>query len=128
MKRTLYHHEDYSAYFSKEGYDNIDGNSYPMTAFAYIQDTTDKVSVNTDRPQGVISYKPGSLWINFDRLSADDGKWVYETTYRNEYQKFTHYVTVQNKNNNEREIQKLYDQPLLIQGVEVPSNERVENY
>jgi hypothetical protein len=35
------------------------------------------MSVNTDRPQGAISFKPGTLWLNFDRLSSDDGKWVY---------------------------------------------------
>ena len=83
MERTLYHHEDYQAFFSKDGYDNVDGNSYPMTAFCYIQDSSDKVSVNTDRAQGVIAYKDGTIWVNFDRLSSDDGKWVYETTYRN---------------------------------------------
>lgn len=77
MERTLFKHEDYEAQFSKEGYDDIDGNSYPMTAFCYIKDTTDKVSINTDRAQGVIAYKPGTLWVNFDRLSSDDGKWVY---------------------------------------------------
>jgi hypothetical protein len=48
-----------------------------MTAFTYIEDDKDKVSVNTDRPQGTISYRSGTIWINFDRLSADDGKWVY---------------------------------------------------
>lgn len=58
------------------------------------------MSVNTDRPQGVIAYYPGTLWINMDRLSSDDGKWVYETTLRNEYQKFTHFITVENTDNN----------------------------
>lgn len=116
MPRTLYEHEDYKAHFSKEGYDNVDGNSYPMTAFCYIEDSNDKVSINTDRPQGVIAYKPGTLWVNYDRLSSDDGKWVYETTFRNEYQKFVHHITVQNKDYHERNIQKLYDQPLLMQG------------
>lgn len=56
-----------------------------MTAFAYIQDINNpniKISINTDRPQGVTSYSPNSLWINIDRLTGDDGKWVYETTYR----------------------------------------------
>lgn len=70
-----------------------------MTSFAFIQDVSDKrskLSVNTDRPQGVIAYKPGTLWINFDRLTLDDGKWVYETTYRSEFQKFVHYVNVDN--------------------------------
>ena len=128
MERTLFHHEDYSAHFSPEGYDDIDGNSYPMTAFCFIQDETNKVSINTDRPQGVIAYKPGTLWVNFDRLSSDDGKWVYETTYRNEYQKFVHYITVENKNNNERRIQFLYDQPLLIEGNQISPNERVEEF
>lgn len=86
MKRELNKHEDYQAFFSPEGFDDIDGNSYPMTAFAFIKDTQDltqKVSINTDRPQGVTAYHPGTLWVNFDRLSADDGKWVYETTLRN---------------------------------------------
>lgn len=86
MKRQLYKHEDYQAFFSEKGFDNINGNSYPMTAFAYIEDVNDpqnKLSVNTDRPQGVIAYHPGTLWINYDRLSSDDGKWVFETTYRN---------------------------------------------
>lgn len=55
-----------------------------MTAFAFISDENgdNKLSVNTDRPQGVIAYHPGTLWVNFDRLSSDDGKWVYENTYR----------------------------------------------
>lgn len=51
-----------------------------MTSFAYIQDINNpniKISINTDRPQGVTSYSPNSLWINFDRLTDDDGKWVY---------------------------------------------------
>lgn len=70
----------------------------------------------------MISIKPGTLWINYDRLSSDDGKWVYENTYRAEYQKFTHYVTVNNNNNNERTIQKMIDEPLIIQGNSVDSN------
>jgi len=48
-----------------------------MTAFSYIEDKYDKVSLNTDRAQGFISYRKGTLWANFDRLSSDDGKWVY---------------------------------------------------
>lgn len=54
-----------------------------MTAFAYIKDEKRKLSVNCDRPEGVISLKEGKIWVNIDRLSGDDGKWVYETTYRN---------------------------------------------
>jgi hypothetical protein len=53
--------------------------------------------------------------VNFDRLSSDDGKWVYENTYRSDYQKFTHVITVQNKNFNERKIQSLYDMSLMMQ-------------
>ena len=48
-----------------------------MTAFAFIEDENDKVSINSDRPQGVIGHLPGHLWVNIDRLSADDGKWVF---------------------------------------------------
>lgn len=69
-----------------------------------------------DRAQGVIALKPGTLWVNFDRLSSDDGKWVYESAYRSEYQKYVHVITVQNKDNNERRIQKAYDLPLIVQG------------
>lgn len=83
MERKLFHHQDYKAHFDPRKYDDIDGNSYPMSAFVYLQRGKQKVSVNTDRPQGVIAYKDGTIWINFDRLSTDDGKWVYETTYRN---------------------------------------------
>lgn len=97
-----------------------------MTAFSYIKDERDKVSVNTDRPQGVIAYRSGRLWINFDRLSTDDGKWVYETTYRAEYQKFTHWITVGNEDFTERKIQALYDQPIYMQGNLIQPNERVE--
>ena len=57
IKRKLFHHEDYEAHFDPNKYDDIDGNSYPINAFVYIQDDNDKVSVNTDRPQGVIVYK-----------------------------------------------------------------------
>jgi hypothetical protein len=56
-----------------------------MTSFTYIVDKdniNNKISVNTDRPQGVISYLPGTIWINYDRLTDDDGKWVYEKTFR----------------------------------------------
>lgn len=81
-----------------------------------------------DRPQGVISYRPGTLWINFDRLSEDDGKWVYESAIRSEYQKYTHTVTVQNKDYNERKIQRRYDQPLFIQGNVISPNARVEEF
>lgn len=77
MQRKLYTHEDYKAFFSKDGFDNIAGNTYPMTSFAYIQDILVRLTVNTDRPQGVISYKEGKIWANFDRLTNDDGKWVY---------------------------------------------------
>ena len=95
MERNLFKHEDYEAHFESNNADDIDGNSYPMTAFCYIKSNADKLSVNTDRPQGVIVYKSGRIWINMDRLSSDDGKWVFETTYRNEYQKFTHWITVE---------------------------------
>jgi hypothetical protein len=57
MKREMFKHEDYEAFFSKEHYDDIDGNTYPLTAFAYIEDQFDKVSINTDRPQGCIGYQ-----------------------------------------------------------------------
>jgi hypothetical protein len=100
VTRELFKHEDYKAFFSAEKFDDIDGNTYPATAFAYIEDESDKISINLDRPQGVISYSPGTLWINFDRLSEDDGKWVYESAIRSEYQKYTHTVTVQNKDYN----------------------------
>lgn len=82
VKRELFKHEDYSAFFCQEKYDDLDGNSYPATAFAFLEDQSDKVSVNLDRPQGVVAYRPGTLWINFDRLSEDDGKWVYESALR----------------------------------------------
>lgn len=48
----------------------------------YIQDGESKVSVNVDRPEGVIVYQEGDIWLNFDRLTSDDGKWVFETTFR----------------------------------------------
>lgn len=73
----MFKHEDYKAFFSKDKFDDIDGNSYPCTSFVYIKDGRDKVSVNIERPQGVISYRKGTIWVNFDRLSEDDGKWVY---------------------------------------------------
>jgi len=84
LKRELFKHEDYEAHFSTEGYDDVDGNSYPMTAFVYLEDelTQNKLSVNTDRPQGVIAFKESTIWINYDRLSSDDGKWVYENTFK----------------------------------------------
>ena len=82
VKRELFKHEDYEAFFSKDKYDDLDGNTYPSTAFVYIEDKDDKVSINVDRPQGVVAYKPGTIWVNFDRLSEDDGKWVYESAYR----------------------------------------------
>ena len=94
MERELFKHEDYEAYFSKEKYDDLDGNSYPATAFTYIKDSDNKVSINIERPQGIVAYREGTLWVNFDRLSEDDGKWVYESAYRSEYQKYTHTVTV----------------------------------
>lgn len=83
MERKRFHHEDYEAHFSTEKYDDVDGNTYPMTAFAYIKDSQRKLSINTDRPQGVISPRKGVLWANYDRISSDDGKWVYERTFRN---------------------------------------------
>ena len=78
----MFKHEDYEAFFSQQKFDDLDGNSYPCTAFAYIKDGNDKVSVNVERPQGVTAYRPGTLWFNFDRLSEDDGKWVYESAVR----------------------------------------------
>ena len=77
VRRELFKHEDYSAHFDKGKFDDVDGNSYPCTAFVYIEDQQDKVSINVERPQGAISYRPGTIWVNFDRLSEDDGKWVY---------------------------------------------------
>lgn len=82
--------------------------------------------MNVERPQGVVAYRSGTIWINFDRLSEDDGKWVYESAVRSEYQKYTHIVTAQNKDYNERRIQRQYDQPLFIQGNTVSPSERIE--
>lgn len=126
VQRELFKHEDYQAYFSKDKLDDLNGNTYPATAFAYIQDKDDKVSVNLDRPQGVTAYRRGTLWVNFDRLSEDDGKWVYESAYRSEYQQYTHVVTVMNTDYNERKIQRRYDQPLLIQGNLISPAQRLE--
>jgi hypothetical protein len=125
VDREMFKHEDYKAYFSKDKWDDLDGNSYPATAFAYIKDNNDKVSVNLDRPQGITSYRAGTLWVNFERLSEDDGKWVYESAYRSEYQKYTHVVTVKNNDYNERAIQRRYDQPLFIQGNLVSPSQRI---
>lgn len=36
-------------------------------------------------------------------------------------------VTVKNKNYNERKIQRLYDQPLLIQGNSISAWDRIED-
>lgn len=127
MRRELFHHEDYQAHFDPHKFDDIDGNTYPITAFAYIEDHSDKVSINTDRAQGCIGYKEGSIWVNFDRLSVDDGKWVYENTFRSEYQKFTHWISVQNTNYEERTIQKMYDQGLYLQAHELPEVSRIED-
>lgn len=55
MKRQLFKHEDYQAYYSPDGYDLINGNTYPITAFAFIQDSKTKLTLHTDRPQGVVS-------------------------------------------------------------------------
>ena len=127
MNRELFKHEDYEAHFSPEKFDDLDGNSYPATAFTYIKDSNNKVSVNLERPQGVVAYREGTIWVNFDRLSEDDGKWVYESAYRSEYQKYTHTITVDNHNYNERKIQRRYDQPLLIQGNSISPTTRVED-
>jgi hypothetical protein len=126
MTRELFKHEDYQAHFPQDKMDDVNGNTYPATAFVYIQDSHDKVSVNLDRPQGVIVYKRGTIWVNFERLTGDDGKWVFESSYRSEFQKYTHTVTVQNNDFNERIIQRRYDQPLLIQGNLVSPNDRIE--
>lgn len=129
MERQLFHHEDYKAHFSPEGYDDINGNTYSMTAFAYIKDDKSKLSINTDRPQGVISPRPGILWVNYDRITSDDGKWVDETTHRNEYQRFTHHITLgESTHNQERFLQDYYDHPLVAQISEVESSERIEDY
>lgn len=69
VDREMFKHEDYEAFFCNEKYDDLDGNSYPATAFAYISDHQDKVSINLERPQGVTAYRKGTLWVNFDRLS-----------------------------------------------------------
>ena len=74
----------------------------------------------------MVAYHPGTIWVNFDRLSDDDGKWVYETTFRSEYQKYTHYITVENDDFNERRIQKIYDCPLLIQANKVDPSITIE--
>jgi hypothetical protein len=100
VEREMFKHEDYEAFFCPEKYDDLDGNSYPATAFAYLQDSSNKVSINLERPQGVTAYRKGTLWVNFDRLSEDDGKWVYESSLRSEYQKYTHVVTVKNDDYN----------------------------
>lgn len=36
VTRQLFTHEDYKAFFSKDKFDDIDGNTYPATAFVYL--------------------------------------------------------------------------------------------
>lgn len=57
MGRKLNTREDFDPFFSEDGKDSINGNSYPMTAFSYIEDSLLRLTVNTDRPQGVIGLK-----------------------------------------------------------------------
>lgn len=57
MGRKLNAREDFDPFFSEGGKDSINGNSYPMTAFSYIEDSLLRLTVNTDRPQGVIGLK-----------------------------------------------------------------------
>jgi hypothetical protein len=126
VDREMFKHEDYEAFFCKEKFDDLDGNSYPATAFVYLKDGSDKVSINLERPQGVTAYRKGTLWVNFDRLSEDDGKWVYESNLRSEYQKYTHTITVKNTDYNERKIQRRQDQPLFIQGNALSASKKID--
>lgn len=41
---------------------------YPASAFAYIEDAEEKLSVNFDRTQKVASPSPGNLLMNFATL------------------------------------------------------------
>jgi hypothetical protein len=61
-------------------------------------------------------------------LSEDDGKWVYESAYRSEYQKYTHTITVKNKDYNERKIQRRYDQLLFIQGNSLSADLKIDDF
>jgi hypothetical protein len=54
MKRKVDFRPDYKYVMKAE--DRINANTYPMTAFAYIKDDTNKLVVFNDRPQGVAIY------------------------------------------------------------------------
>lgn len=54
MKRKVNFRPDYKYIMKDE--DRINANTYPMTAFAYIKDDTNKLVVFNDRPQGVAIY------------------------------------------------------------------------
>ena len=70
-KRLLNSRPDYK--FEPHPDDIINGNTYPVTAFAYLLSNNKKFIFFSDRAQGVCAYNE-SLLINFDRLAFDDGK------------------------------------------------------
>lgn len=74
-KRILNKRPDYSHNIRQE--DIINGNTYPVTSFAYLIKDNEKMIFFSDRAQGVSAYNE-SLLINFDRLAYDDGKGVGE--------------------------------------------------
>lgn len=83
----------------------LEGNYYPITSMAYIQDENIRLSLLTDHAQGVASWQPGFLEVMLDRRTLyDDSRGMGEGVVDNR-ETISHYW-------------------LLIEDIEVKSDEK----
>lgn len=77
----------------------IEGNYYPITTMAYIEDTTHRLTLLVNHAQGAASYQPGWLEVMLDRRTLyDDSRGMGEGLLDNRRTVFRHWLLLEDVN------------------------------
>lgn len=82
----------------------IEGNYYPITTMAWLQDNDTRLTLITNHAQGASSYEPGRLEVMLDRRTLyDDLRGIGEGVVDNKPTQFQHWLLLESMHSETRE-------------------------
>ncbi|XP_043463194.1 alpha-mannosidase 2 isoform X2 [Leptopilina heterotoma] len=93
----------------------IEGNYFPITTMAYIQDTAHRLTLLVNHAQGAASYQPGWLEVMLDRRTLhDDSRGMGEGLLDNKKTIIKHWLLFEDIKTNNNNNGDKYSKPSLI--------------